>query len=89
MPSLRNMCHPLLTRLTATLCCVLNRVPTHQHRFGYATVGYGAHGPGFVLALLAQSTMQGLCLLVADKSLGLGVFDAAVARVATTLKMEL
>ena len=47
------------------------------HQFGYATIGYGAHAPGFVLASVATFTMQMLCALAADRSLGLGGFDAA------------
>jgi len=52
------------------------------HQFGYAAVGYGGHGLGFALAEVGRFTMQGLCLLAADRSLGLGAHEAAIAAVA-------
>jgi len=55
------------------------------HQIGYASIGYGAHGPGFALADVAKFAMQMLCVLAADKSLGLGWFAGA----ASALKMEL
>lgn len=52
------------------------------HQVGYAAIGYGAHGPGFLAATMAQSVLQGLALLAADKSLGLGAFASASASAA-------
>jgi len=48
-----------------------------MHQMGYASIGYGGHGLGFAIAEIGRYGMQGLCLLAADKSLGLGWFDAA------------
>jgi len=45
------------------------------HQFGYATVGYGAHAPGFMLASASSAVLQGLCLMVAAKNLGLSTLD--------------
>ena len=70
------------------------------HQVGYATIGYGAHGPGFAAASTATFVLQMLCFLAADKSLELGMHDVAAGwtdvAVATinpylnsTLKMEL
>ena len=47
-----------------------------MHQVGYATVGYGGHGLGFVISQIARGSMQGLCLLAADRSLNLGVHQA-------------
>merc|ERR1719350_1958304 len=40
------------------------------HQIGYASIGYGAHAPGFFLAMLSTGVLEGLCLLVAAKNLG-------------------
>lgn len=71
-----------LPTLQLTAAFGLGRV---LHQIGYASIGYGAHAPGFVLAEFAKFTMQMLCVLAADKSLALGWFQAA----AIALKMEL
>lgn len=40
------------------------------HQIGYASPkGYGAHAPGFVLAMVSSVTLEMLCLVVAMKSL--------------------
>jgi hypothetical protein len=49
-----------------------------MHQVGYATVGYGGHGLGFVISQIARCSMQGLCLLAADRSLNLGVHQATM-----------
>jgi hypothetical protein len=49
-----------------------------MHQVGYATVGYGGHGLGFVISQIARGSMQGLCLLAADRSLNLGVHQATM-----------
>ena len=63
------------------------------HQVGYASIGYGAHGPGFAAASGATFTLQMLCFLAADKSLELGLHDTFAAAVNpylnSTLKMEL
>ena len=56
-----------------------------MRQVGYATIGYGAHAPGFMLSEWAKFTMQMLCVLAADKSLGLGWYAGA----AGAMKMEL
>ena len=40
-----------------------------MHAIGY-TKGYGSHAPGFTLATLSASTLEGACLLIAIKSFG-------------------
>ena len=55
-----------------------------MHQIGYASIGYGAHAPGFAVALAALSTLMMLCVLAADKSLGYGLYDGA-AEAATPL----
>lgn len=45
------------------------------HQVGYASIGYGAHTPGFVLAMLSTSVLEGLCIIVAAKNLGYNSFD--------------
>ncbi len=52
------------------------------HQIGYATIGYGGHGLGFALAEVGRFAMQGLCLLAADRSLGLGAHEAAIGAAA-------
>ena len=47
------------------------------HQVGYATIGYGAHGPGFAAASTATFVLQMLCFLAADKSLELGMHEVA------------
>ena len=56
----------------------------------YSGIGYGAHGLGFIIADGARYTMQMLCVLAADKSLGLGLFAMAFgAAAASEVKPEL
>lgn len=57
------------------------------HQVGYSTIGYGAHGPGFAAADFAKWALQGLSLLAADKSLGLGLHSAAYAGLLAALGM--
>lgn len=40
------------------------------HMLGYATKGYGAHGPGFGMAMLAGSMLEGLLFVAALRSAG-------------------
>ena len=43
------------------------------HQFGYATIGYGAHAPGFVLASVATFMATGiLTVFVIRHLLGVG-----------------
>jgi uncharacterized membrane protein YecN with MAPEG domain len=49
---------------TAVFC--LGRV---LHQTGYTTGGYGSHGVGFLLSMLATAGVEGLCLLLTIKSL--------------------
>jgi len=51
--------------LTAVFCG--GRV---MHQVGYASIGYGAHAPGFLAASLSAAILQGFCLLIAAKNLG-------------------
>jgi len=50
---------PFPTFVLACIFCI-GRV---LHQVGYAT-GYGSHGKGFLLAFIAQSTMDGLAMVV-------------------------
>eukprot|EP00928_Gymnodinium_smaydae_P031289 TRINITY_DN23003_c0_g2_i1.p1 TRINITY_DN23003_c0_g2~~TRINITY_DN23003_c0_g2_i1.p1 ORF type:complete len:234 (+),score=47.74 TRINITY_DN23003_c0_g2_i1:69-770(+) len=45
------------------------------HQVGYASIGYGAHAPGFLLASLSTAALEGLCMIVAAKNLGYDSFN--------------
>ena len=66
------------------LCALLHVQPNPARsivapQIGYASIGYGAHGPGFLMANVASFTLQGLAVLAADKAMGLGWYDKAAA----------
>mmetsp|Transcript_77318 Transcript_77318/g.213802 ORF Transcript_77318/g.213802 Transcript_77318/m.213802 type:complete len:236 (-) Transcript_77318:105-812(-) len=66
-----------LPTFVATACFAVGRV---LHQVGYAAVGYGGHAPGFFLSMLASTTLEMLCLLVAVKSLELPTPAATLLR---------
>merc|ERR1711904_683417 len=41
------------------------------HQVGYASIGYRAHAPGFMIATFSAGILEMICLLVAAKNLGL------------------
>lgn len=45
------------------------------HQVGYASIGYGAHAPGFMMATFGSVVLEGLCIIVAAKNLGYSTFD--------------
>merc|ERR1712196_58415 len=51
----------------AFVCVCVFCVGRALHQVGYATKGYGRHGPGFLLATLATLTIGGMTTLVALK----------------------
>merc|ERR1719436_1699954 len=55
-----------------TAAFVLGRI---LHQFGYATIGYGAHAPGFMIATLSSVILEGFCIIVAAKNLGFSSVD--------------
>merc|ERR1712154_340552 len=61
-----------LPTLILTASFALGRI---LHQFGYATVGYGAHAPGYMLAMLSSVVLQGLCIVVGAKNLGFNNID--------------
>mmetsp|Transcript_110659 Transcript_110659/g.219967 ORF Transcript_110659/g.219967 Transcript_110659/m.219967 type:complete len:228 (+) Transcript_110659:82-765(+) len=41
-----------------------------MHQIGYASIGYGAHAPGFLITALSTAVLEGFCILIAAKNLG-------------------
>mmetsp|Transcript_57688 Transcript_57688/g.101012 ORF Transcript_57688/g.101012 Transcript_57688/m.101012 type:complete len:241 (+) Transcript_57688:62-784(+) len=56
--------------LTAAFCA--GRV---LHQIGYSTIGYGAHAPGFAVAMMSATTLEMFCVLIAAKNLGFTTFS--------------
>lgn len=54
------------------------------HQVGYASIGYGAHGPGFLLAVVSTVVLEMLCALVAVKAFGVSNVSFG-----STFKLEL
>ena len=52
------------------VCTCVFGVGRILHQVGYSS-GYGNHGLGFMFAMLATLTMEGMCILVALAGLGL------------------
>mmetsp|Transcript_3454 Transcript_3454/g.7180 ORF Transcript_3454/g.7180 Transcript_3454/m.7180 type:complete len:221 (-) Transcript_3454:296-958(-) len=44
-----------------------------MHQVGYSNYGYGAHAPGFMLAMLSGNALDGLLLMVALKGFGVPI----------------
>merc|ERR1719210_2365063 len=47
-----------------TAAFALGRV---MHQIGYASVGYGAHAPGFLITTLSTAVLEGFCILIGAK----------------------
>jgi len=59
-----------LPTLVTTAVFALGRI---MHQVGYSAIGYGGHGAGFGIAMMSSMVLEMLCLVVAVKSLGLGL----------------
>jgi len=51
-------------------CTVAFAMGRVMHQTGYASIGYGAHAPGFLIAMLSAAILEGFCILIAAKNLG-------------------
>jgi hypothetical protein len=67
------------------VCTCLFGAGRIMHQVGYSS-GYGKHGMGFALAMLAALTMEGLCILVALAGLGVIAVEAPPSELDTRLK---
>ena len=64
------------------VCTVVFAVGRVLHQTAYAAIGYGPHGLGFAMSDTAKGIMMSFCLIAADKSLGLGMFEYGFAMAA-------